>query len=77
MAKSLRLVGLAEVAAMLGVTKRTALRNSRRADFPAPLAELAMGPVWDADDVEEWDDRRPSVRPGRRPGQKASRPQST
>jgi len=22
--------------------------------FPKPLAELAMGDVWDGDDVEEW-----------------------
>jgi hypothetical protein len=43
MAKSLRLVGLAEVAAMLGVTKRTALRNSRRADFLRPWRSWRWG----------------------------------
>jgi hypothetical protein len=53
MGDPLRLAGLAEVATILGVTKRTALRNTQRADFPPPLAKLAMGPVWGADDVEE------------------------
>ena len=35
-----RLAGLAEVAEILGVTKRSASRYTRRPDFPEPLARL-------------------------------------
>jgi predicted DNA-binding transcriptional regulator AlpA len=50
----LRLAGLAEVAALLGVSKRTATRYTNRDDFPAPLARLAAGPIWLEDDVRKW-----------------------
>ena len=40
------LLGLSEVAELLGVTKRTALNYTAREEFPEPVAELAMGPVW-------------------------------
>lgn len=75
MANDARLVGLAEIAEMLGVTKRSASRYALRDDFPTPLVELAMGPVWLADDVEEWDHARPAVRPGPRPGRRSRQSQ--
>lgn len=40
-------VGVTEVAKMLGLTKqRISALLSQRADFPAPLARLASGPIW-------------------------------
>jgi len=48
------LAGLAEVAEILGVSKRTAVRYVAREDFPEPLERLAAGPIWDRDHVAEW-----------------------
>jgi predicted DNA-binding transcriptional regulator AlpA len=49
------LAGLAEIAEMLGVTKQTALKYMRRADFPEPLGQVAAaGSVWLRRDVERW-----------------------
>ncbi len=48
------LAGLAEVATICRVSKRTAVRYTSRADFPEPIGELAAGPVWCAADVERW-----------------------
>ena len=62
----LRLLGLTEISELLAVSKRTASRYAAREDFPRPVAELAMGPVWLAHDVEEWIAKRP-VRRGRPP----------
>ena len=53
----------AEAAEILGVTKRTALTYTKRDDFPAPLARLASGPVWDATDIETWGAKTWSVSP--------------
>jgi prophage regulatory protein len=59
-------VGVAEIAKALGVTKRTAIRYSQRPDFPAPLATLSSGRVWRRDDVEAWAKRTlPLPRTGR------------
>jgi predicted DNA-binding transcriptional regulator AlpA len=48
------LAGLAEVAMICGVAKPTALRYSKRDDFPLPLGRLASGPVWRRADIERW-----------------------
>jgi predicted DNA-binding transcriptional regulator AlpA len=48
------LVGLAEVAQILGVTKRTATSYAQRSDFPEPLVRLAATPVWLGKDVAAW-----------------------
>lgn len=50
-------VGLAEIASMLGVTKRTVVRYSKRQDSPEPLARLSAGLVWRRADVEAWAER--------------------
>jgi predicted DNA-binding transcriptional regulator AlpA len=48
------LVGVSEVAAMLGVTKTRVTQLAKASAFPAPIARLAAGPVWDRGDVERW-----------------------
>jgi predicted DNA-binding transcriptional regulator AlpA len=48
------LVGLDEVAAMLGTARETALRYTRRADFPPPEEGVAQSGVWWRRDVEDW-----------------------
>jgi len=50
----LRLAGLAEVAEMVGVSRRTAARYVNRSDFPEPVARLRAGPIWLAEDVDTW-----------------------
>jgi DNA-binding CsgD family transcriptional regulator len=59
-------VGVSEIAAMLAVSKQRVSELRVRADFPAPVAELAAGPVWRESSlrrfVAEWP-RRPG-RPG-------------
>jgi predicted DNA-binding transcriptional regulator AlpA len=52
------LAGLAEVAEMLGTSRRHAIRWTQREDFPEPLAKLAATPVWRTDDVKAWAKKR-------------------
>jgi predicted DNA-binding transcriptional regulator AlpA len=62
------LAGVAEIAEILGVTRRTAARYSERDDFPAPTGQLARGRVWRRRDVEKWGAKHlPLPRPGRPP----------
>lgn len=60
------LVGIAEIAGLLGVSRQRASAMQTLADFPAPVAVLRSGPVWRAADlnrfVENWERR-----PGRPP----------
>lgn len=72
MAQELRVAGLAEVAGLLGVSKRTATRYTTREDFPQPAAQLAMGPIWWIEDVEDWSRTTP-IRRGRPPSREAWR----
>ncbi len=48
------LVGLAEIAAMLGVSRGRADQLVRQAGFPAPDAVLTAGRIWKREDVEAW-----------------------
>jgi predicted DNA-binding transcriptional regulator AlpA len=59
------LVGVQEIAEMLGVTRQRVDEISRtHDDFPAPEATLASGRVWKRADVEAWAKRRGrSIRP--------------
>ncbi len=60
------LVGLSEVARIIGVSRQRALQLVRDySDFPAPLASLAAGRVWDGTAVETWTRAHPERRPGR------------
>lgn len=56
------LVGITEIADLLGTSRQRASELARSPRFPAPLADLAAGPVWPKPAVErfveEWD-RRP------------------
>lgn len=50
----MELVGVAEVATMLGVSRARVGQLAKRADFPGPVARLAAGPVWDTSSIVEW-----------------------
>ena len=51
------LVGITEIAEMYGVHKQTVNGWRRNSTFPTPWRVLAMGPVWDRNDLVAW--RRP------------------
>jgi predicted DNA-binding transcriptional regulator AlpA len=46
-----KLAGLAEIAALAGVTRQRAWQRTQHPDFPKPIQVLAMGPVWAEADV--------------------------
>ena len=48
------LVGVAEIAQSLEVTKATVSTWRERGLLPRPVATLACGPIWRADDVTRW-----------------------
>jgi len=48
------LMGLTEIARLLGVSRQRAHQLTRSDGFPAPTVQLASGPVWETKDVEEW-----------------------
>jgi predicted DNA-binding transcriptional regulator AlpA len=48
------LVGAAEIAAMLGVSRQRVQQLIARPDFPEPVVVLAMGKVWETKDVRAW-----------------------
>lgn len=50
----MQLVGVAEIADLLGVSRQRVHQLAAREDFPRPLAVLVMGSVWDRKTVEEW-----------------------
>jgi serine/threonine protein kinase len=63
-----RLGGAAEVASELGVSRQRLSKLRTRPDFPAPIAEISAGPVWDMDAIRRWNEsglRRPPGRPDR------------
>lgn len=47
-------VGIAEIAAMLGVPRNTVAQWRKRGALPQPDAELAAGPVWERAAIEQW-----------------------
>jgi hypothetical protein len=51
------LVGVTELAALLGVTRQRASALAKSQDFPASVAELRAGPVWTRPSVERFVDR--------------------
>jgi serine/threonine protein kinase len=50
----MRVGGVTEVAAELGVSRQRMAKLRERPDFPDPLGELAQGPVWDLDAIAQW-----------------------
>ena len=61
--RKLNLAGTAEVAEVLQVTRRHAIRLTNEPDFPEPIARLRATPVWRRGDVEHWQKKR---KPNRR-----------
>lgn len=49
-----RIVGAAEIRQKTGVSPSTFERWRRDHGFPAPFLELAQGPLWDRQQVDEW-----------------------
>jgi predicted DNA-binding transcriptional regulator AlpA len=51
----MRLMGAHEIRVSLGgISRQRVYQITTRRDFPKPVAELARGKVWLADDVEAW-----------------------
>jgi predicted DNA-binding transcriptional regulator AlpA len=48
------LVGSAEIADMLGVSRQYVDRLTRAPHFPEPQVELASGRIWSREEVEDW-----------------------
>ncbi len=48
------LLSTPEIAEMLGVSRQRVDQLSRTEGFPAPAAELAIGRVWNREDIEAW-----------------------
>ncbi|MGH2769000.1 MAG: hypothetical protein ACRDJF_00515 [Actinomycetota bacterium] len=60
------LVGVTELARILGVSRQRASELARSRTFPKPLANLASGPVWAEDAVRSFSktwNRRPGPKP--------------
>lgn len=49
-----RLMGAQEIQLRLGLSRQWAYVIIGRRGFPEPVAELAMGKIWLAEDVEAW-----------------------
>lgn len=62
--KQLRLMGVGEVCARLGVTVQRVHVLRDRPDFPAPVATLRCGVIWRTEDIEKYAARRKRT-PGR------------
>ena len=50
----LRVMGAAEIAERLKVSRQRVYQLTSRKGFPDPVAHLAMGQVWETVDVERW-----------------------
>lgn len=53
-ARAVDLMGLTEIAEMLGVSRQRIDQLAHTDDFPEPVAELAAGRIWERADVEAW-----------------------
>ena len=55
------IMGLSEVSEMVGKSKQYVKTYVDRGTFPKPVKELASGPLWLRDQIQEWMDT-PRVR---------------
>ncbi|MFC7532407.1 helix-turn-helix transcriptional regulator [Actinoplanes sp. GCM10030250] len=62
--KTLRLIGAHEIRVQLGgISRQRVYSITGQEHFPKPVAELAAGKVWLAEEVEAWIKlRRPTLR---------------
>ncbi|GAA4607529.1 hypothetical protein GCM10023107_81910 [Actinoplanes octamycinicus] len=49
-----KLMASGEITQRLGVSRQRVQQLTQRDDFPAPYAELSLGRIWLASDVELW-----------------------
>jgi serine/threonine protein kinase len=63
--EKIRLGGVSEVADELRVSRQQVAKLRARDDFPAPVATLSVGDVWDLDAVSRWSASGLRRRPGR------------
>nr|MDT0658884.1 helix-turn-helix domain-containing protein [Micromonospora sp. DSM 115978] len=54
----LRIMGAAEIAEYLGVSRQWVEVLTKRRDFPEPAVTLKAGRIWRTEDVEEWQTAR-------------------
>lgn len=54
----MNLLGLQELADLLGVSRQRADQLARYQGFPKPVAELKGGRIWKRGDVERWQKAR-------------------
>ncbi|MFY1704607.1 MULTISPECIES: helix-turn-helix transcriptional regulator [Micromonospora] len=60
----LRVMGAAEIAEYLGVSRQWVEVLSKRRDFPEPSATLKAGRIWRTEDIEQWAaEHRPQPEP--------------
>jgi predicted DNA-binding transcriptional regulator AlpA len=55
---TVNLLGIAEIAARLGVPRATVAQWHVRGKLPEPDARLAMGPVWREQTIATWERKR-------------------
>lgn len=48
------LLGVTEIAELLGVTRQRVHQLRQLEDFPRPTATIAAGAIWLREDVEQW-----------------------
>lgn len=48
------LIGAAEIGKLFNISRQRVQQLTHRPDFPAPVADLAMGKVWESADVHRW-----------------------
>jgi len=57
------LMGSAEIAALFDVSRQRVQQLIAKPDFPPPVADLAMGKVWDAAAVRAWGESTGRTKP--------------
>ena len=50
----LDLLGAAEIAALLGVSRQRVTQLTHTPGFPEPALRLKMGTLWHAQDIRDW-----------------------
>lgn len=61
MSAKLDIVGLSEVAEIVGTSKAHIAMMRTRGQLPAPDATLACGPIWQRSTIDKWQHARQAV----------------